>query len=74
MASQSEEWTKRLKPEFDYNMKYSNMDNETALQIVDTVVFNVIRDVKEAQEFTPVEDMLERAYEKFVKIKDARAQ
>lgn len=70
----SEEWTEKLKSRFEYEMTYSNMSNETALNIISAVVSEVLGDMDDEKQYSPVETMIERALDKFDNIRDARSR
>lgn len=69
--SETEKWTERLKSGFEYNMEYSNMSKEQALDIVETVFSYVIDDVKSEEEYSNLESMLERALDKYRNVAEA---
>lgn len=69
--SETEKWTERLKPGFEYNIKYSNMSKEQALDIVETVFSYVIDDIKSEEEYSNLESMLERALDKYRNVAEA---
>lgn len=70
-SSKTQEWDKILRPWFEYEMTYSNMSNDKALEIIDRIVSNVLADIRD-EEYSSVQSMIERAYDRFQVIKESR--
>lgn len=72
--SETKKWTDRLEPRFGYNMECSNMTNETALEIIEAIVFNVLADIEAEEEYSSVESMIERAMSRLTTLAESRKQ
>ena len=60
--SSAKYWERKLS-RFEYNMKYSNMDNDTALDIVQELLSEILTELEDEGEYSPVEGMLSRVYD-----------